>query len=73
MNISLPTQLETWMTEQIQTGIYANTNEVLTDALELLKMRVALEQETALLSADHTRRAALRELVEQGQDMKLGY
>lgn len=73
MNISLPTQLETWMTEQVQTGIYASTNEVLMDALGLLKMRIALEKETALLSADQTRRAALRELVAQGQDMKLGY
>ena len=73
MTVTLPTQLEHWVSSQIQDGTYANTNEVLVEALELLKMRVALEKQSEFLSGDHQRRAALRELVQQGQERNLVY
>ena len=73
MIVTLPTQLETWVSAQIQDGTYADTNEVLVEALELLKMRMALERQSAFLSEDSQRRAALRELVQQGQEQNLGY
>jgi putative addiction module CopG family antidote len=73
MIVTLPTQLETWVSSQIQEGVYADTNEILVDALELLKMRVALEKQSVFLSEDSQRRAALRELVEQGQLLNIGY
>ena len=57
------------MSTQIETGAFEDPNQVLTEALELLKMRVALEDQSAFLSPDFERRAALRELVEQGQQL----
>lgn len=50
MIVTLPTQLETWVSSQVQAGVYADTNEVLVEALELLKMQVALEEQVAFLS-----------------------
>lgn len=38
MTVTLPTQLEHWVSSQIQDGMYADTNEVLVDALELQKI-----------------------------------
>jgi putative addiction module CopG family antidote len=73
MTVTLPTQLETWVSSQVQDGTYADTNEVLVEALKLLKMRVALEKQSDFLSEDNQRRAALRELVQQGQEQNLGY
>jgi hypothetical protein len=37
MIVTLPTQLETWVSSQIQDGVYVDANEVLVKALELLK------------------------------------
>ena len=73
MTVTLSPQLEAWITAQVKDGVYNDTNQVLTEALELLKMRVALETQSAFLSQDAKRRAALRELVEQGQQLNMGY
>lgn len=67
MTLTLPPQLEAWVSTQVKTGAFDDTDQVLTEALELLKMRVALENQSAFLSQNPERRAALRELVEQGQ------
>lgn len=69
MTLTLSPQLEAWVSTQIKTGAFEDPNQVLTEALELLKMRVALENQSAFLSQDIERRAALRELVEQGQQL----
>ena len=66
MTVILPANLETWVSQQVQKGVYQDTNQLLTEALELLQMRVALEENSKHLSQDLKRREALRELVEQG-------
>ena len=73
MTENLPAKLETWVSQQVQKGAYYDTNQVLTEALELLQMRVALEESSKFLSQDPKRRAALQELVEQGQELNMGY
>ena len=73
MTVNLPAKLETWVSQQVQKGVYYDTNQVLTEALELLQMRVALEESSKFLSQDPKRRAALQELVEQGQELNMGY
>ena len=73
MTVILPANLETWVSQQVQKGVYQDTNQLLTEALELLQMRVALEENSKHLSQDLKRREALRELVEQGQELNMGY
>ncbi len=73
MTVSLPPQLEAWIAAKVKNGVYNNTEQVLTQALELLKMQEELETQSAFLSQDTKRRAALRELVEQGQLLNMGY
>ena len=73
MTVTLPAKLETWIAQQVQKGVYQDTNQLLAEALELLQMRVALEENSKFLSQDPKRREALRELVEQGQELNMGY
>ena len=70
MTLTLPPQLEAWVATQIKSGAFNDTDQVLTEAIELLKMRVALEHQSAFLSQDLERRTALRELVELGQQLE---
>ena len=69
MTLTLSPQLEAWVSMQIEMGAFEDPDQVLTEALELLKMRVALEDQSAFLSQDPKRRAALRELIKQGQQL----
>ena len=73
MIVTLPPQLETWVSKQVKEGVFNDTDQVLTEALELLQMRLALEENSVFLSQDVNRLAALRELVEQGQQLNMGY
>jgi putative addiction module CopG family antidote len=73
MIVSLPPQLEAWVSSQVKMGSFADADQVLTEALKLLKMHVALEEQSALLVQDSKRREALQELVQQGQDLGMGY
>ncbi len=73
MTVSLSPQLEEWIAARVKNGVYNNTEQVLTQALELLKMQEELETQSAFLPEDAKRRAALRELVEQGQLLNMGY
>jgi putative addiction module CopG family antidote len=73
MTVSLSPQLEAWIAARVKNGVYNNTEQVLTQALELLKMQEELEAQSVFLSQDAKRRAALRELVEQGQLLNMGY
>jgi putative addiction module CopG family antidote len=73
MTVSLSPQLEAWIAARVKNGVYNNTEQVLTQALELLKMQEELETQSAFLPEDEKRRAALRELVEQGQLLNMGY
>ena len=73
MIVSLSPQLEAWIAARVENGVYDNTEQVLTQALELLKMQEDLEAQSAFLPEDAKRRAALRELVEQGQLLNMGY
>jgi putative addiction module CopG family antidote len=73
MTVSLSPQLEAWIAARVKNGVYNNTEQVLTQALELLKMQEDLETQSVFLSQDVKRRAALRELVEQGQLLNMGY
>ena len=73
MIVTLPPQLETWVSKQVKEGVFNDTDQVLTEALELLQMRLALEENSVFLSQDAKRLAALRELVEQGQQLNMGY
>ena len=73
MTVTLPAKLETWIAQQVQKGVYQDTNQLFAEALELLQMRVALEENSKFLSQDPKRREALRELVEQGQELNMGY
>jgi putative addiction module CopG family antidote len=73
MTVSLSPQLEAWIAARVKNGVYNNTEQVLTQALELLKMQEELETQSVFLSQDAKRRAALRELVEQGQLLNMGY
>ena len=73
MTVTLPAKLETWIAQQVQKGVYQDTNQLLAEALELLQMRVALEENLKFLSQDPKRREALCELVEQGQELNMGY
>jgi putative addiction module CopG family antidote len=73
MNVTLPPQLEAWVNAKVRNGVYGDTEQVLTQALELLKMQEELKEQSAFLSQDAKRRAALRELVEQGQQLNMGY
>jgi putative addiction module CopG family antidote len=73
MNVTLPPQLEAWVNAKVRNGVYGDTEQVLTQALELLKMQEELKEQSAFLSQDAKRLAALRELVEQGQQLNMGY
>jgi putative addiction module CopG family antidote len=73
MTVSLSPQLEAWIAARVKNGVYNNTEQVLTQALELLKMQEDLEAQSVFLSQDVKRRTALRELVEQGQLLNMGY
>jgi Arc/MetJ-type ribon-helix-helix transcriptional regulator len=73
MTMSLLPQLEARIAARVKNGVYNNIEQVLTQALELLKMQEDLETQSTFLSQDAKRRAALRELVEQGQLLNMGY
>jgi Arc/MetJ-type ribon-helix-helix transcriptional regulator len=73
VKVEVPSKLEEWVSAQLEAGAFHSADELLTEALELLKMRLALEEQSAFLSQDAKRRAALRELVEQGQRLRMGY
>jgi putative addiction module CopG family antidote len=72
MNIVLPNQLEVWVAHQVQSGKFDTNTQVLQQALELLQMQMALE-DSQPVAITPEQRTALTQLVQEGQELKLGY